>query len=235
LAVLRMGVGIGRPPPVPVRSSADLRVGKKVFAIGNPFGLDWMLTTGIVSALNRELPAETGAVMERLIQTDAAINLGNSAGPLLDSAGRLIGVNTAIFSPSGASAGIGFAVPVDVMNRVVPRLIADGRYIRPGLGIRTETQLNDALSARLGVRGVLVLDVEPGSAAAAAGIRPAQITPGGAFVPGDIIVAVAGQPVSRVPELLAALERHPVGAVVRLTVERDGRRLDVEVALQPAG
>ncbi len=234
LAVLRIGVGIGRPPPLPVGSSADLRVGQKVFAIGNPFGLDWTLTTGIVSALNRELPAETGPVMEGLIQTDAAINPGNSGGPLLDSAGRLIGVNTAIFSPSGASAGIGFAVPVDVVNRVVPRVIADGRYIRPGLGIRTETQLNDALSARLGVRGVFVLDVAPGSAAGAAGIRPARLAPGGAFIPGDIIVAVAGQPVSRVPELLAALDRHPVGAVVRLTIERDRSRLDVEVTLQPA-
>jgi S1-C subfamily serine protease len=122
-----------------------------------------------------------------------------------------------------------------VVNRVVPRLIADGRYVRPGLGVRTEARLNDALSARLGVRGVLVLDVEPGSPAAAAGIRPARIAPGGAFVPGDVIVAVAGRPVSRVPDLLAALDRHPVGAVVRLTLEREGRRLDVEVTLQPAG
>jgi len=121
-----------------------------------------------------------------------------------------------------------------VVNRVVPRVIADGRYIRPGLGIRTETQLNDALSARLGVRGVFVLDVAPGSAAGAAGIMPARLAPGGAFIPGDIIVAVAGQPVSRVPELLAALDRHPVGAVVRLTIERDRSRLDVEVTLQPA-
>jgi S1-C subfamily serine protease len=114
-------------------------------------------------------------------------------------------------------------------------LIADGRYIRPGLGIRTEALLNDALSTRLGVRGIFVLDVEPGSAAAAAGIRPARMAPGGTFVPVDIIVAVAGQPVSRVPELLVVLDRHPVGAVVRLTIERDRQRLDVEVALQPAG
>jgi S1-C subfamily serine protease len=235
LAVLRIGVGIGRPPPLPVGSSADLRVGQKVFAIGNPFGLDWTLTTGIVSALNRELPSETGAAIEGLIQTDAAINPGNSGGPLLDSAGRLIGVNTAIFSPSGASAGIGFAVPVDAVNRVVPRLIADGRYVRPGLGIRTETQLNDALSARHGARGVFVLDVVPGSAAAAAGIRPARLAPDGAFVPGDVITAIAGQPVSRVPELLAALDRFRIGAVVGLTVQRGGQHLDLEVTLQPAG
>ena len=236
LAVLRIGVGIGRPPPLPVGSSADLRVGQKVFAIGNPFGLDWTLTTGIVSALNRELPSETGTVIEGLIQTDAAINPGNSGGPLLDSAGRLIGVNTAIFSPSGASAGIGFAVPVDAVNRVVPRLIADGRYVRPGLGIRTEAQLNDALSARLGVRGVFVLDVVPGSAATAtAGIRPARLAPDGVFVPGDVITAIAGQPVSRAPELLAALDRFRIGAVVGLTVLRGGQHFDLEVTLQPAG
>jgi S1-C subfamily serine protease len=235
LAVLRISVGIGRPPPLPIGSSADLRVGQKVFAIGNPFGLDWTLTTGIVSALNRELPAETGAMMDGLIQTDAAINPGNSGGPLLDSAGRLIGVNTAIFSPSGASAGIGLAVPVDAVNRVVPRLIAEGRYVRPGLGIRTEAQLNDALSARFGVRGVFVLDVAPGSAAAAAGIKPARLTPDGAFVPGDIIIAFGVQPVSRVPELLAALERREVGEMVGLTIERDGQRRDIEVTMQPAG
>src|SRR3712207_2154909 len=165
------------------------------------------LFRSVISALGREIDSMTGLPIRDVIQTDAAINPGNSGGPLLDSAGRLIGVNTAIFSPSGASAGIGFAVPVDVVNRVVPRLIADGRYVRPGLGIRTEAQLNDALSARLGVRGVFVLDVAPGSAAAGAGIRPARLTPDGAFVPGDIITAVAGEPVVRVPELLAALER----------------------------
>jgi S1-C subfamily serine protease len=234
LAVLRIGIGIGRPLALPIGSSADLRVGQKVFAIGNPFGLDWTLTTGIVSALNRELPAEAGAVMDGLIQTDAAINPGNSGGPLLDSAGRLIGVNTAIFSPSGASAGIGFAVPVDVVNRVVPRLITEGRYVRPGLGIHVEAQLNDALSARLGIQGVFVLDVIPGSAAVAAGIRPARLAPGGAFIPGDIITAVAGHPVTRVPELFAALDRLQVGAVVGLTIRRGEQRLDIDVTLQPA-
>ena len=126
LAVLRIGVAIGRPPALPIGSSADLNVGQKVFAIGNPFGLDWTLTTGIVSALDRSLSGGRGAVIRGLIQTDAAINPGNSGGPLLDSAGRLVGVNTAIYSPSGASAGVGFAVPVDVVNRVVPRLISQG-------------------------------------------------------------------------------------------------------------
>ncbi|GIX11618.1 MAG: 2-alkenal reductase [Elioraea sp.] len=231
LAVLRIGVGAGRPEPLPIGTSHDLRVGQKVFAIGNPFGLDWTLTTGIVSALNRELPTDTGAVIERLIQTDAAINPGNSGGPLLDSAGRLIGVNTAIYSPSGASAGIGFAVPVDTVNRVVPRLIAQGRYIRPSLGIRTEEQLNAALSARLGIQGVFVLEVEPGSAAERAGIRPARLGREAGFQTGDVIVSLGGRPVRRVADLLAALDRHAPGDAVSVTVLRDGATVDLNVTL----
>jgi S1-C subfamily serine protease len=206
-------------------------VGQKVFAIGNPFGLDWTLTTGIVSALNRELPTETGAVIERLIQTDAAINPGNSGGPLLDSAGRLIGVNTAIYSPSGAFAGIGFAVPVDTVNRVVPRLIAQGRYIRPALGVRVEEQLNAALSARLGIEGVFVLEVEPGSAAERAGIRPARLSREAGFQTGDVIVALGGRPVRRVAELLTALDQYAPGDAVTVTILRDGARLDLTVNL----
>ena len=150
IAVLKIAVGAGRPRLVPLGTSADLKVGQKVFAIGNPFGVDWTLTTGIVSALDRSLPTDSGATIEHLIQTDAAINPGNSGGPLLDSAGRLIGVNTAIYSPSGASAGIGFAVPVDTVNRVIPELIRAGRYIRPALGIQLDEGLKPARSAELG-------------------------------------------------------------------------------------
>jgi S1-C subfamily serine protease len=138
IAVLRIGVDFKRPPPVPVGTSEDLKVGQKVFAIGNPFGLDWTLTTGIVSALDRSLPSDSGQTIEHLIQTDAAINPGSSGGPLLDSAGRLIGINTAIFSTTGESVGIGFAVPVDTVNRVVPELIRQGRYVRPVLGIEID-------------------------------------------------------------------------------------------------
>ncbi|MBB5691560.1 PDZ domain-containing protein [Roseomonas alkaliterrae] len=231
LAVLRIGIGAFRPEPLPIGTSHDLRVGQKVFAIGNPFGLDWTLTTGIVSALNRELPGEAGAVMEGLIQTDAAINPGNSGGPLLDSAGRVIGVNTAIFSPSGAYAGIGFAVPVDTVNRVVPRLIAAGRYLRPTLGVRVEQQINAALAARLGIEGVFVLDVEPGSAAEKAGIRPGRLTREGGFAPGDVILALGGRPLRGVPDLLAALDRLEPGAEVTLTLLREGRRIELPVVL----
>ena len=169
LAVLRIGVSFRRPAPVPIGSSEDLKVGQKVFAIGNPFGLDWTLTTGIVSALDRSLPSENGGPdIEHLIQTDAAINPGNSGGPLLDSSGRLIGINTAIYSPSGASAGIGFAVPVDTVARVVPQLVKTGRYVRASLGVIADEQVNSRLEELTGRDGVFILEVQPGSAAAKA-------------------------------------------------------------------
>lgn len=231
LAVLRIGVGVNRPQPVPLGTSDDLRVGQKVFAIGNPFGLDWTLTTGIVSALDRSLPEETGAVIEHLIQTDAAINPGNSGGPLLDSAGRLIGINTAIFSPSGAFAGIGFAVPVATVNRVVPQLIARGKYVRPALGIEVDEDVNRMVTQHLGVEGVLVLKVIPGSPADAAGMRGARIDAEG-ITPGDIIVAVAGKPVDSVPKLLARLDDFEVGDAVQVAVLRDGGKTELTVTLQ---
>ncbi len=233
IAVLRIGVGFKRPPPVPIGTSADLKVGQKVFAIGNPFGLDWTMTSGIVSALDRSLPTESGAIIEHLIQTDAAINPGNSGGPLLDSAGRLIGINTAIFSPSGASAGIGFAVPVDTVNRVVPQLIRTGRYIRPALGIEVDEALNRRLAALLGVQGVVILRVAPASAAAKAGLAGATVTPDGRIVPGDVIVAIEGKPVDSVARLLARLDDFRVGDTVAVTVVRDRERRDVRVTLQP--
>jgi S1-C subfamily serine protease len=235
IAVLRIGVGFKRPPPVPIGESATLKVGQKVFAIGNPFGLDWTLTTGIVSALDRSLPAESGASIEHLIQTDAAINPGNSGGPLLDSSGRLIGINTAIFSPSGASAGIGFAVPVDTVNRVVPQLVRSGKYIRPALGIEVDEGLNQRLSAALNVKGVVLLRVSPGSAAANAGLKGATASRDGGVVPGDIIVAVEGKPVDSVGKLLGRLDEFKIGDTVKLTVQRDGGTREVAVALQPGG
>jgi S1-C subfamily serine protease len=233
IAVLKIGVGFKRPPPVPIGTSHDLKVGQKVFAIGNPFGLDWTLTTGIVSALDRTLAGErSGPVIEHLIQTDAAINPGNSGGPLLDSAGRLIGINTAIYSPSGASAGIGFAVPVDTVMRVVPQLIRNGKYIRPALGIEADEQLNQRLTAVTGIQGVFVLRVLPGSAAEKAGLVGVTVGPEG-IVPGDVITALEGKSVTALPELLARLDDHKVGDVVRLTVLHAGRSRQVEVTLQP--
>jgi len=233
IAVLRIGVGFQRPPPVPLGTSEDLKVGQKVFAIGNPFGLDWTLTTGIISALDRSLPSDSGANIEHLIQTDAAINPGNSGGPLLDSAGRLIGINTAIFSPSGTSAGIGFAVPVDTVNRVVPQLIRSGRYIRPAIGIEIDDGINQRLVAMLRTEGVFVLRVAPGSAAETAGLRGARVTADGSFQPGDVIVGVDGRRVSSVGELLGRLDDFDVGDTVRLEVVRDGERRTLPVTLEP--
>ncbi|MGH8490664.1 MAG: S1C family serine protease [Gammaproteobacteria bacterium] len=234
LAVLRIGVAFNRPPPVLLGTSQNLKVGQKVFAIGNPFGLDWTLTTGIVSALDRSLPSDQGGVIEHLIQTDAAINPGNSGGPLLDSAGRLIGINTAIFSPSGSFAGIGFAVPVDTVNRVVPELIASGKYVRPALGIEVDEDLNRQVTQKLGVEGVLVLRVMPGSAAEAAGMQGARIDAEG-ITPGDIIVALDDKPVDSVAKLLGRLDDFRLGDAVRVTVLREGGKTDLTVTLQAGG
>jgi len=235
IAVLKIDIGKKSPPPVPLGTSDDLRVGQKVFAIGNPFGLDWTLTTGIVSALDRSLTTEDGGSVEHLIQTDAAINPGNSGGPLLDSAGRLIGMNTAIYSPSGASAGIGFAVPVDEINRVVPQIIRYGKYTQPGLGIRVDDALNRRLSAALGVEGVVILRIERGSSAAKAGLRGARLRADGYIVAGDIIVAVEKKPVPSVGILNAVLDDYRIGDTVSLSVLRDGNVITIPVKLQAAG
>jgi S1-C subfamily serine protease len=233
IAVLRIGVGYKRPHPVLLGESHNLKVGQTVFAIGNPFGLDWTLTTGIVSALDRSLGEGNGNQIQHLIQTDAAINPGNSGGPLLDSAGRLIGINTAIFSPSGVSAGIGFAVPVDTINRVVPQLISQGKYLRPALGIEVDEGLNRKLSALLKVEGVVILRVPPYSAAARAGLRGAQVTRDGGIVAGDIIISLEGQAVADVGTLLSRLDNYKVGDTVKLKVLRAGEELEVPVTLQP--
>jgi S1-C subfamily serine protease len=232
IAVLRIRIPIDPPAPVPVGASHDLRVGQKVFAIGNPFGLDWTLTAGIVSALDRSLDGDDGSVIQHLIQTDAAINPGNSGGPLLDSAGRLIGINTAIYSPSGASAGVGFAVPVDTVNRVVPQLIATGHYAPPSLGIETDDGLSRAIQRRLGIAGVAVLRVPARSAAARAGLRGIRIGPRDAIIPGDVIVAVAGKEVATAAQLAAHLDDFKAGETVDLTVWREGKNVTIPVRLQ---
>jgi S1-C subfamily serine protease len=231
---LRIGIGFKRPLPVPIGTSRDLKVGQKVFAIGNPFGLDWTLTTGIVSALDRSLASGGGGPpIQNLIQTDAAINPGNSGGPLLDSAGRLIGINTAIYSPSGASIGIGFAVPVDTIMRVVPELIEQGRYIRPTLGIEVDERLNERVTSMLEIKGVIVLRVARGSAADRAGLKGSVLTPDGGVIPKDVIVAIQGKSVDTVSKLLGLIDESKVGDTVRLTVVREGQIREVEVTLQP--
>ncbi len=234
LAVLRIGDAPKRHP-LPLGTSHDLRVGQKTFAIGNPFGLDWTLTTGIVSALDRSLTEESGSVIEHLIQTDAAVNPGNSGGPLLDSAGRLIGVNTAIFSPSGASAGVGFAVPVDTVNRVVPQLIGRGKYVRPSLGIEIDEDINETIASQLGVKGVVILKVRQGSPAARAGLKGIKLNPDRSASPGDIITAVQGKRVETIAKLMARLDDFQVGQPIKLTVLRDGAEIEVMATLTSEG
>jgi 2-alkenal reductase len=227
LAVLRINQRGPLPAPVAVGTSADLKVGQAAFAIGNPFGLDQSLTSGIISALKRRLPTSGGREIADVIQTDAAINPGNSGGPLIDSAGRLIGVNTAIFSPSGANTGIGFAIPVDVVNRVVPELIRDGRVPTPGVGILAA---DETIATQLGVTGVIVAGVVPGSPADRAGLQGMD-----RMGIGDVIVAAEGEPVRHLSDLTDRLEKAGVGGSVELTVERDGRTRTVEVGIVDIG
>lgn len=235
IAVLKIKISHELSSPLPIGTSHDLKVGQKVYAIGNPFGLDWTFTNGIVSALDRSLTEENGVTVEHLIQTNAAINPGNSGGPLLDSAGRMIGINTAIYSPSGASAGIGFAVPVDTVNRVVPQLIKSGKYKRPSLGIEIDENINRRLTAMLNLKGVVILRVNNGSAAAEAGLQGVTITRSGGIVPGDIVVAVEGKPVESVSKLIARLDDFRVGEKVKLTVIRQGKPTAVAVVLEAGG
>jgi 2-alkenal reductase len=229
LAVLRMDRRSILPPPVPVGSIEDLQVGQIAYAIGNPFGLDQSLTMGIISALKRRLPTGGGREITDVIQTDAAINPGNSGGPLLDSAGRLIGVNTAIFSLTGANVGVGFAIPVNAVNRVVPELIRTGRYPTPGIGIAAA---DEAVSAQLGVSGVVIAAVAPGSPAAQAGLRGIDPSTGQL---GDVIVEVDGRPVQRLADLTDRLEEVGVGGEVTLGIRRGGSVQTVTAAVVDIG
>lgn len=232
LAVLRIDAPASALEPLPVGRSSELRVGQAIYAIGNPFGLDHSLSTGVVSALGRTIRSASGPPIDDAIQTDAAVNPGNSGGPLLDSAGRLVGVNTAIVSPSGAFAGVGFAVPVDTVNRVVPALIRSGRYTRPQLGIYVNERASRRLTERLGAEGLMILDVREGSPADEAGLRGLRRTPDGRLVPGDVLQAVGGEKVATVAELYDALEERKPGETVTLRILREGTRREVEVALE---
>jgi S1-C subfamily serine protease len=229
LAVLRIKTARALPPPVAVGSSADLKVGQFAFAIGNPFGLDQSMSSGIISALKRRLPTSSGREIANVIQTDSAINPGNSGGPLLDSAGRLIGVTTAIISPSGSNAGIGFAIPVDIVNRIVPELIHDGRVPTPGIGI---VSASEADAARLGAEGLIVVRTVPDSPAERAGIKGVDFNTGSL---GDIITSAAGKQVRRLSDLTDQLERIGVGKKIDLTVKRGTETRNVDVAIVDIG
>ena len=229
LAVLRIRAPRSRLVPIRLGRSDNLLVGQKVYAIGNPFGLDRTLTVGVVSALNRQIKSLTGRPIRGVIQTDAAINPGNSGGPLLDSSGRLIGVNTAIYSPSRANAGIGFAVPVDTVRRVIPQLLRYGRIRRPRIGVIIVR--NPELVKSLGKQGVMIANVKPGSPAARAGLKGMRETFEGELLFGDIIIAIDGRRVKSANDLLSYLEKKRIGQWVTLTIERYGRKLRVRIKL----
>ncbi len=231
LAVLRIEAPGETLHPIPIGSSEELRVGQSVFAIGTPFGLDQTLTTGIVSALGREIESVAGIPIRDVVQTDAAINPGNSGGPLLDSSGRLIGVNTAIYSPSGASAGIGFSIPVDAVSWVVPELIEYGELRRPTLGVELARQ---QIVARLGLEGALVIDVYKGSGAERAGIRPTIRDRSGSIQLGDIIIGLGNEPIKNNYDLILALEKYKPGDMVTVRLRRDDKEMEARLKLDPA-
>jgi len=229
VAVLRINALNLNVPPVMIGNSKDLRVGQKVLAIGNPFGLDSTLTTGVISALGRTIQSMTKRYIHDVIQTDAAINPGNSGGPLLDSFGRLIGVNTAIISPTGVYSGVGFAVPVDTVNRIVTKLINYGKVGRPGLGV---SLIPDNIMARAGMEGVGILEVHRGSSAEEAGLQAVKRLRNGQVEIGDVIIGCDGSSVKKSSDLIRILDRHEVGEEVELNIFREGRTMLIRVVLQ---
>ena len=228
LAVVKIDTPPGGLQPLPVGRSEDLQVGQNVYAIGNPFGLDQTLTRGIISGIDREIISVAGTTIRDVIQTDAAINPGNSGGPLLDSSRRLIGVNTAIQSPSGASAGVGFAVPVDTVNRVIPQIIRQGSPDRPTLGVRIAP---DRWAFQQGIPGVVLSEVFTSGPAGRAGLRGLSQNSEGQIVLGDVVRAINGKPVRTEDEFRLQLTSYAPGESVRLLVERDGQRREVEIEL----
>jgi len=236
LAVLTIDAPAEKLVPLAVGTSHDLRVGQFVFAIGNPYGLDTTLTHGLISALGRQMESINGRTIHDVIQTDAAINPGNSGGPLLDSAGRLIGVNTQIYSPTGTSAGIGFAIPVDDVRRIVDQLIASGRIVKPGLGVQIATDREIEQLQRLGVHleGVPLTGIAPGGSADKAGLHgaPFRRRYDGAILLGDVVLKVDGVATTDANSLKDALESHEVGEIVKLTIQRGEEQLTLPVTLQ---
>ena len=232
LAVLRVDAPAERLVPLPVGDSTRVRVGQTVLAVGNPFGFDHTLTTGVVSALGRTVDSPSGVRIHDVIQTDAAINPGSSGGPLIDSRGRLVGVNTAIYGTSGSSAGVGFAIPAAAVARSVPQLVRHGRIVRPSLGFELAP---DALADALGLAGALVLTVDEGSEAARLGVTGTQRKTPGGWLAGDLVEAVDGRAIRSSGELLDWLESKQAGETVTLDLYRGGERRTLSLVLAPPG
>ena len=228
IAVLRIEGNLSGLFPVVTGSSRDLQVGQKVIAIGNPFGFDHTVTKGIVSAIGRNMPGAGGVTIRDMIQTDASINPGNSGGPLLDSTGRLIGMNTMIISPSGSSSGIGFAVPVDTIKKIAPEIILYGKVQRPGLGV---SLMNDLYARRIGVKGVVILEAPGGSEADRVGLKGLGRDRYGRLFLRDIIVGIDGTKVTSYDDLYGVLDSHKIGDTVTLAVAREGKERKVRLTL----
>ena len=229
LAVLKIQAPDERLKPIKIGESKNLLVGQKAYAIGNPFGFDQTLTTGVISALGREIESVTRRPITGVIQTNAAINPGNSGGPLLDSANRLIGINTAIYSPTGSYAGIGFAVPVDTVNRIVPQLIEFGKVIKPGLGINIAP--DSFVNGRLNKSGVLILNIIEEGGAEKAGLKPTTQSSNGRILLGDLIKEIDNKKVNDSSDLFRLLDAKSVGDKVKVTIERDGKEKKIDVTL----
>ena len=228
IAVLRIKAPKDKLVPLPLGDSSLLEVGRKVLAIGNPFGLDTTLTVGVVSALGREIKAVNNRVIHDVIQTDAAINPGNSGGPLLNSLGQLIGINTAIYSPSGASVGIGFAIPVDTVKKIVPQLIQYGHILRPVIGIE---MVPDHFASRYGIEGVIVLSIARGYPADTAGMKGIARDHRGNVLLGDVIVAIDGKKVNNNDSLYAILEEYKPGDTIMVDTMRNRTKRSYRIKL----
>jgi S1-C subfamily serine protease len=231
IAVLKINASVDNLKPIKIGSSSTLKVGQSVYAIGNPYGLDWTMTKGIISALNRKVPSNDGILMSEAIQTDAAINPGNSGGVMLNSSGEVIGVNSAIFSPSGGSVGIGFAIPIDLVKQVVDKIIVYGKYIKPSIGIESDDRVNNYLKRNLNIKGVAILGVIKGSDAYKKSLKPAIVYLDGTIEFKDIITAVNGKSVENSYDLNDILEKLKIGSSVELTLLRDNKKVKVKVDL----
>jgi S1-C subfamily serine protease len=229
IAVLQLQEPVPGLQPVITGTSRDLLVGQKVIAVGNPFGFDHTVTTGIVSALGRNMPGAGGVTIRNMIQTDASINPGNSGGPLLDSSGELIGMNTMIISPSGTSSGVGFAVPVDMIRAIVPQIIQYGKVVHPGIG--GITFVPDDYVRRSGIAGAVIADVPSNSQAYELGLRGLTRDAFGRRYARDVITAVDGTKVTSYDDLFTALDNYKIGQTVTLTVMRDGKARKVQIQL----
>jgi len=232
IAVLKLNEKPSQLVPIVFGSSKDLLVGQHSFAIGSPFGLDYTLTTGVISALGRKIDGIGGVKINNMIQTDAAINMGNSGGPLLDSNGRLIGMNTVIYSTSGSSAGLGFAVPADTIKVIVPQLIQHGKVIRPGLGIGILSDREKMIYSLGRTKGIIVAYVDERGPAGRAGLRGITQDQFGRRYLGDIILSVGDQEVNNLDDIYQVLEKHKIGDEVSVKYQRDGKIISTKLKLQ---